>query len=59
MPSNGGDVEEVLASIKAAGIDVGELAETLQRDGVENFSKDWRALLQNITDKAAKLARAA
>jgi transaldolase len=48
MPADGGDCDAVLAQFAAAGVDVGALAERLQRDGAEAFDASWKDLLQHI-----------
>jgi transaldolase len=52
---DGGDAEAVLARFADAGIDVGELAAQLQREGAQAFVKSWSALLGRIADKIAAL----
>jgi transaldolase len=56
MPKDGGDAEEVLKRFAAAGVDVDELAATLQVDGAQSFVKSWVELLQRISQKGAALA---
>jgi transaldolase len=55
MPADGGDAEKTLAAFSAVGIDVAALAERLQREGVESFSKSWGQLLASIDGKRAAL----
>ena len=56
MPKDGGDAEQVLARIAAAGIDIDALAARLQSDGADSFVKSWRELLKRIAEKSAALA---
>jgi transaldolase len=58
MPVDGGDAEAVLAQFRREGIDDQALAERLQREGADAFSKSWSALLARIGDKSSKLAEA-
>jgi transaldolase len=48
LPLDGGDAEDVLARIGAAGIDVDALAATLQAEGADAFVKSWDDLLACI-----------
>ncbi len=47
------------AACRDAGIDVAALAEQLQREGAESFSKSWKSLLDNIAGKAKSLSNKA
>jgi transaldolase len=58
MPVDGGDAEAVLAQFRREGIDDQALAERLQREGADAFSKSWSALLARIGEKSSKLAEA-
>ena len=58
MPKDGGDAEDVLKRFAAAGIDVDQLAATLQVEGAQSFVKSWAELLQRISAKGAALASA-
>lgn len=55
MPADGGDFEQTLAAFSAAGIDLAALAQQLQREGAESFSKSWNALLGSLKAKRAAL----
>ena len=57
--ADGGDCEEILDEFAAAGIDVGELAERLQREGAAAFSRSWNELMDVIVAKSAAAATAA
>jgi transaldolase len=56
MAVDGGDAEAVLTRFARAGIDIGALANRLQRDGAEAFAKSWQELMQRIASKSAALA---
>ncbi|MCE5230714.1 transaldolase [bacterium] len=58
MPGDGGDGEEVLAEFTGNGIDIDTLAEQLQREGAESFSKSWNNLLAVITSKQEAMEKA-
>jgi transaldolase len=58
LPHDGGDAEAVLAKFTAAGVDLDQLAATLQRDGAEAFVKSWDDLLACLDDKSATLKKA-
>jgi transaldolase len=55
LPADGGDAEQVLAAFNEAGIDTDALAERLQREGAEAFTKSWNELLGTIEDKRKAL----
>lgn len=55
LPPDGGDADEVVARVEAAGIDVPELATTLQLEGAASFVKSWEDLLKVIGSKSAAL----
>ena len=52
MSANGGEAEKVLQQFAAAGIDINQLAATLQQDGAKSFVKSWEELLRRIADKS-------
>jgi transaldolase len=58
LPDDGGDAEAVLAEFARAGIDVDALAARLQREGAESFAKSWQKLLEGLTGKTERLAKA-
>jgi transaldolase len=58
MPRDGGDAEEVLAEFSRAGVNVGELANELQREGAEAFDKSWNDLMECIGSKSRLLKKA-
>ena len=57
MPADGGDAEKTLATFAAAGVNVDALAQQLQREGAEAFSKSWKNLLAIIESKRTALAQ--
>jgi transaldolase len=59
LPADGGDAERVLKRFADAGIDLGALANELQRQGTESFAASWRQLLDRIAAKAGALERSA
>jgi transaldolase len=58
MPADGGSAEAVLEEFRRQGVDDNALAERLQREGADAFSKSWRALLAQIGKKTSELAGA-
>lgn len=56
MDVDGGDADVMLARITKAGVDIDQLALTLQQEGAESFVKSWHHLLDGIADKARQLA---
>ena len=59
LPADGGDAEEVLAAFARAGVDQAALADQLQREGAEAFSKSWSDLMTCIASKSASLGKTA
>ena len=59
LTKDGKAADAAAAACKAAGIDIDALAEQLQREGAESFSKSWKSLLDNIKAKAASLSNKA
>lgn len=57
LPLDGGDAEAVLAEFARAGVDTTALAETLQREGTQAFSKSWNDLMDCIASKSAALTQ--
>lgn len=58
LPPDGGDAEAVLARFAEAGVEVLELAETLQREGADAFVASWQDLLKQIGSKGDVLRTA-
>jgi transaldolase len=57
LPPDGGDGDEVLVRFRLVGIDI-TLADLLQRDGAQAFTKSWDDLLLCIRSKDQALKRA-
>lgn len=55
LPEDGGDTGEVLAEFTRAGIDVGQVAATLQREGEQSFDKSWDSLMESIDRNIGRL----
>ena len=58
MPTDGGDGEDVLARFAQAGVDIDELAATLQDEGAKSFVKSWNELIGVIASKSTMLEKA-
>jgi transaldolase len=58
LPRDGGDSEQVIGEFVAAGVDVDALAEQLQREGAESFSKSWKSLMASLAEKSEALGAA-
>jgi transaldolase len=52
MSADGGDSAATLAEFAAAGVDVGALADRLQRDGADSFVDAWNDLMTRIDDQS-------
>ena len=59
LPGDGGDCERTLAEFQRTGIDIDGLANDLQREGGESFTKSWRDLMECVETKSARLMKAA
>ncbi len=55
MATDGGDADDTLAKISAAGVDIDALAAKLQKDGAESFVKSWHHLLDGLNEKVKTL----
>ena len=55
LTPDGGNCDQVLASIAAAGVDIAALAAQLQTDGAESFNASWKNLLKSIETKSKAL----
>lgn len=53
-----GDAHAVLEEVTQAGVDLAEVAATLQRDGAASFVTSWENLLATVTESLAKAADA-
>ncbi|HXD41308.1 MAG TPA: transaldolase [Ramlibacter sp.] len=58
MPADGGSAEAVIEEFRRQGVDDKALAERLQREGADAFSKSWHALLARLREKSSQLAGA-
>jgi len=58
LPADGGDCEETLSKFAKAGFDLDALAEQLQKEGAESFSKSWKSLMDVVSSKSAALKKA-
>jgi len=58
MSVDGGDYAALFDEFTTAGIDIYELAARLQDDGAKSFVSSWNDLMNVITSKSAKLAKA-
>jgi transaldolase len=58
LPADGGDVAELLAQFREAGVDTTAVAAQLQREGADAFSKSWRDLMACIGEKRGTLTAA-
>ena len=54
LPSDGGDAEQVLASISDAGVDIAALANRLQQEGKDAFVASWEELIAAVKTKGAQ-----
>lgn len=59
LPPDGGDCEEVLAKFSKAGVDVDQLAATLQEEGAKSFVASWKELMAVIETKSAAIKKKA
>jgi len=55
MRADGGDCAAVIAQFMKAGVDVDALAERLQQEGAQSFSKSWQDLIGCIAAKRAAM----
>jgi transaldolase len=58
MSADGGECEKILDQFATAGIDVYELAATLQDEGAKSFVNSWNELMGVIASKSATLKKA-
>ncbi len=50
------EAKELMASLASAGIEIEDVAERLEEEGVASFAKSFDELLQSLADKAAALS---
>ena len=55
LGADGGNCEQALAAVAAAGVDLGALAAQLQKEGAESFNASWKNLLKSIETKSKAL----
>ena len=58
LAADGGNCDQQLAAIGAAGVDVAALAQQLQTEGAEAFNVSWQNLLKSIEAKSKALKSA-
>jgi len=58
LPPDGGDCEDVLAQFARLGVNVDEMAVTLQEEGARSFVKSWNELMAVIASKTDLLLTA-
>jgi transaldolase len=56
LPADGGDVDALLARFAEAGVDTGQVAAQLQRDGASSFVEAWNELMDRIAGQTAAVA---
>ncbi len=56
LPPDGGDADALLARFTEAGVDLGELATQLQRDGAKSFVDAWNELVGRIDAQTSAVA---
>jgi transaldolase len=56
LPADGGDADDTIARITAAGVDVDALAARLQQEGAQSFVESWNDLLTCVESKSARIA---
>jgi transaldolase len=56
LPADGGDADAMLGRFAEAGVDTGEVAARLQRDGARSFVEAWNELVERITAQTSSLA---
>jgi transaldolase len=48
------EARQVFDDLKAAGIDIDDVTEVLEKEGVQKFEDSWAELLESVTDQLAK-----
>lgn len=56
LPADGGDADALLAQFTDAGVDLGDVAAQLQRDGAQSFVDAWNELMGRIKRQSAEVA---
>jgi transaldolase len=55
LPEDGGDSDAVIEQFGEAGVDIDAVAERLQQEGAQSFSKSWQGLIGCIAAKRAAI----
>ena len=53
MPADGGDADAMLGQFEKAGLDIGDVAAQLQRNGAKSFVDAWNELMDRIQAQAS------
>ena len=53
MPADGGDADAMLGQFEKAGVDIGDVAAQLQRNGAKSFVDAWNELMDRIQAQAS------
>ncbi|OHU99224.1 transaldolase [Mycobacterium talmoniae] len=56
LPADGGDADALLARFTDAGVDLGQVAAQLQRDGAASFVTAWNELMDRIQTQTSAVA---
>ena len=56
LPADGGDADAMLSQFAQAGVDTGEVAARLQRNGAKSFVDAWNELMDRIKTQASAVA---
>jgi transaldolase len=56
LPADGGDADDTIARISAAGVDAPALGAQLQQEGAQSFVASWNDLLACVDSKSARIA---
>ena len=56
LPADGGDADALLAGFTEAGVDLGDVAARLQRDGARSFIDSWNELIDRFKAQSSAIA---
>jgi transaldolase len=56
LPADGGDADALLARFTEAGVDLGDVAAQLQRNGAKSFVDAWNELMDRIKVQTSVVA---
>jgi transaldolase len=56
LPADGGDADALLTGFTEAGVDLGDVAARLQRDGARSFIDSWNELIDRIKAQSSAIA---